>query len=70
MSDEITITIPADAPERDVDRVEREAAVARRNAEIVRRYHQMGGDRMTRYERLAKSYHVSTRQVRRIIYGA
>ena len=70
MPDTITIEVPKDAPDRDLDRVEREAAVARRNAEIVRRYHQMQGDRMVRYRRLAEEYPVSERQVRRIICGS
>lgn len=70
MPDTITFEVPGDAPERDLDRIEREVSVARRNAEINRRYNQMDGDRMGRYERLADEYHVSERQVRRIIYGS
>jgi len=70
MPDTIVIEVPADAPDRDLDRVEREAAVARRNAEIRRRYEQMQGDRMTRYERLADEYHISERQVQRVVYGS
>jgi len=66
----ITIEVPADAPDRDLERVEREAAVARRNAEIRRRYEQMQGDRMTCYKRLAEDYHISERQVQRVLYGS
>lgn len=72
MAETVTFEVPVDAPDRDLERVEREASVARRNAEIRRRYESLRDEhgRMDAYEQLADTYHVSPRQVRRIVYGS
>jgi hypothetical protein len=72
MAETVTFEVPADAPDRDLERVEREASVARRNAEIRRRYESLRDEhgRMDAYEQLSDAYHVSPRQVRRIVYGS
>jgi len=72
MPDTIKITIPADTPERDRERVHRAAKVARRYAEIRRKYEAMTEDGHTGKEaeqELSDQYPVSARQVRRIVYG-
>jgi hypothetical protein len=71
MPDTITIEIPADAPDRDVGRVRREARVARRRAKIQRLYPELRDEhgRRQAFERLRDRFGESVRTIRRIIYG-
>jgi transcriptional regulator GlxA family with amidase domain len=70
MPEILTFHAPADAPERDLRRLEQDAEVARRNAQIDRRYpnlrDQYGRD--AAMEALADRHDVSPRTVRRVVY--
>jgi len=70
MPETLTFHVPADAPKRDLRRVEQEAEVARRNAQIRRRYpglrDQHGRD--AAMEALADRHDVSPRTVWRVVY--
>jgi len=72
MPDTITIEVPANAPDRDLDRVEREAAVARRRAKIREDYPDLRDEhgREGAFKVLQERYGESRRTLKRIIYGA
>lgn len=71
MPDTIQIEVPADAPDRDISRVEREAQVATRRAQIKRQYpglrDQHGRDKAL--EILQERHGESVRTIRRVLYG-
>jgi hypothetical protein len=71
MPDTITITVPADAPERDLRRVRQEAKVAARNAAIARAYDKLLDDYSYReaMRRLAEQHDTSVRTIRRVVWG-
>jgi len=70
-SETITIEVPADAPERDLNRVKREAEVARTRAQIVREYRDLLSrhDYREAFEILAERHDESVRSVRMAVWG-
>jgi transcriptional regulator GlxA family with amidase domain len=71
MPDTLTFEVPSDAPERDLRRVRQETRVARRNAQIRRKYPKLRDEhgRKKAMRRLANRYNCSPRTVERAVYG-
>lgn len=70
MSEQITISVPADARERDLRRVEQQAEVARRNAAINREYPTLRDEhgRRKALRLLAQKHNCSVSTVKHVLY--
>ena len=70
-AESIRFEVPADAPERDLRRVQQEVDTAERNALIKRQYQRLKSEctHQKAFQILADRHNTSTRTVRRVVWG-